>query len=894
MAVNTAYYGAESSWIDFPLVTNQSVTDKFYVASGNTQEISTYGLSSRTWISGLIANDFEKKYKNPIDKSFGWCKTDGNAPFDSVYCLTGYIESGANAHDRIETNQSGASVIGLQMNGTRTPYTTAPYVKYFKSSSTGSVIADNAPHNFQPDNYTFEPRQVTQDNGFKYICESQSCLAPVLKFNFNRVFYLPFIHYYLLKDTATITDWNNVTKPSGYSELVLNSYTRDLRSFVKYFTDNPTHINRCVIFKISLQAIHFDFDDQGLIKKTNQTSGTARNSTGVIAPFALAEKTAKLTFKDWYKENGDTYSVDLDIGLIKNYTRPVGSVTIFDEHTNNTSSATLNALSSIVVAGLPSISGTGYYKPTTSNFYLEPSIFDNGIFTIKRFDSEEDFSTSEKHSISAYVGIEGFGGLNGLREYCRKAAAYTGGYFSESYYPLWHETLDDETCFLGIIDSSGITHGQYSHGPENKNQPQDKWGDEWGSKTPFKPDGPTPKPDKNPHEDPNPIRSTGLGFTTAYGHGSLCYALNSSDFEQIWGDIYGMGRGRWKDLLEGLALFGANPMNAILSYRWYPCSFSPSDSASVILGSTIVNSQHVYPIFKTVSETSYYNSGTYWLAQEGDYGDNNFYNLEKMTVTLWLPFYGFYELPTTKCISEELEIELYIDVPADTAQWIINFGGSFYDFVECTPYLEIPMTGDNSIQIAISKRNNAIQNALTLATAAAAIITGIGAAAPALSEIGAAATATGGNLLGAALQNIGPLLGDQVVSAAGLGAAATGLASVGSTIGKMMGFGQTLSQQANQIGSLKTNVPHHSGSDTTTFLHLPLKPIIYWWRPELFETFNKEEYMKTVGIATEQWNTINNMPDDSLLSISNPVYDTSGMTLQEIQALNSALTGFYK
>lgn len=95
----------------------------------------------------------------------------------------------------------------------------------------------------------------------------------------------------------------------------------------------------------------------------------------------------------------------------------------------------------------------------------------------------------------------------------------------------------------------------------------------------------------------------------------------------------------------------------------------------------------------------------------------------------------------------------------------------------------------------------------------------------------------------------------------------------------MMGFGQTLSQQANQIGSLKTNVPHHSGSDTTTFLHLPLKPIIYWWRPELFETFNKEEYMKTVGIATEQWNTINNMPDDSLLSISNPVYDTSGMTL---------------
>lgn len=84
--------------------------------------------------------------------------------------------------------------------------------------------------------------------------------------------------------------------------------------------------------------------------------------------------------------------------------------------------------------------------------------------------------------------------------------------------------------------------------------------------------------------------------------------------------------------------------------------------------------------------------------------------------------------------------------------------------------------------------------------------------------------------------NVAPLIGEGIISGASLAASGSLLAQ---SVGKAAGLTQSISQQANQIGSLKTNVPHHSGSDITTFLHLPLRPILFWWRPQLFENFNK-------------------------------------------------------
>jgi len=67
--------------------------------------------------------------------------------------------------------------------------------------------------------------------------------------------------------------------------------------------------------------------------------------------------------------------------------------------------------------------------------------------------------------------------------------------------------------FLGIL-INGIGHGDYSHGKDNRDQPQWNWATT--NQSPYDPDNPPPDPDVIPsYPDKNPILPTTPGFTLA-------------------------------------------------------------------------------------------------------------------------------------------------------------------------------------------------------------------------------------------------------------------------------------------------------------------------------------------------------------------------------------------
>ena len=503
MPINESYYGPESSWVQFPVNANVEEFKKFYVASGNSMNDHTYGLAARTWISGLIANDFENKYYKPIDMSFGWCRTDGNAPVDKCLSVTGYRTSGDGARGRYTATQSGPSTMGLAMLGSVVPYIGGNVVTYYKSSKTGSTInANNAPHNYKPSGFNYRPQLAETQSGVQYVYEANTGLAPALKFDFNRVFYVPFVYYTLLKEGSTVADWEAVTNPSNYSNLAFNSYCRDLRSFMKYFTDNPSHVNRCIIHSVMIDTNVFKFNENGETEITLQDGGSVGGNRGALCAMAYPNTTTPFTFKDWYtaEEDAETFTVDLDLGFIKNVHRTPANTYIYDEHRNNVTSATFTTPSDLVVSGaVGTMYGTGYWTPVSYCYQMQCMCLGDD-WTVKRFE-DQSFSNTQKYAVAIYATLDDFGGLDAFREYVRKCAAYTGGIFSESYYPLWHTDLQDETCFIGTIDGNGVTHGAYTHGEANANQPQAQWGDDWGKKTPYNPSpGPGPAPDT---EDPS-------------------------------------------------------------------------------------------------------------------------------------------------------------------------------------------------------------------------------------------------------------------------------------------------------------------------------------------------------------------------------------------------------
>ena len=300
--------------------------------------------------------------------------------------------------------------------------------------------------------------------------------------------------------------------------------------------------------------------------------------------------------------------------------------------------------------------------------------------------------------------------------------------------------IGDNNVNVPTFDEHMITTGNYVTGAAAQQLPNAQWGDIFGDAMPeYDPDyvppkpGPGPGPRPKPDPNPNPIYPSTPSFTLA-GKGTTCYALRDGDMDDILAAVFGREESDWDDLLNGLKFYGADPMAAIISYKWYPFTFNPVPEATVRLGGVEVSST-LYSYFNNVSDTLKTDSFTFWAGL-----DKNFINSRHTVARLWLPFYGFYSLPIQNFISEELEVEFHYNVPDELGVWIISFGDVIYDFVECNPSIDIPLS-------AIDYRGQKYAQIGSVINYGSSAINGLSGLAS-----GIASMATGGSLGGGALE----------------------------------------------------------------------------------------------------------------------------------------------
>ena len=472
---------------------------------------------------------------------------------------------------------------------------------------------------------------------------------------------------------------------------------------------------------------------------------------------------------------------------------------------------------------------------------------------------------------------------NQITEGIRKQLASFGMFFVDGTADL-NLALDDDKTFLGILEN-GVGYGKYSNGKKNREQAQWNW-DTMDENT-YDPVNPPSPP--GPEPDPNPIIPDTPGFSLAVGNGSVCYTITKAEWAQIWDNIYG-DKKNWKKLIEGLALYGSNPLNAILNYRWYPFYLNGTDTRPLRLGSTIVKpATNVYHCIASSEQAFTSATGSFIWGRP-----KNFVNTRKTKARLFLPFYGFYDLPTSLLVNKELEVRFQYNLPDDNGVWFIMFGGSVYDYVECQPFIEIPITGDNSSQIAAAKAQRNLQIAATLG--AAVIMAGATILGPTIGEFitagKEAAWATGGIASGIAA-NFTQGVAGELITAPTVGAALTG---AGALVGAGIKTANNIMQSALKIGTLSTNVPIHGQASDTTFLHLPKYPYIQIYTNTLIDGFNESEYKWKVGIACDKWGNLASMPEQTLLATTGTAnMGTDGMLIDEVKELNDILqSGFYR
>ena len=478
-------------------------------------------------------------------------------------------------------------------------------------------------------------------------------------------------------------------------------------------------------------------------------------------------------------------------------------------------------------------------------------------------------------------------------------AALFGCFFTPTNKYVFDYDMLDNDLYLPIIDKNGVAHGQYTKGAANatnslytKNSIRDIDYD------PTKPPSPPP-----PTPSGDPMLPEGLYFTMA-GRGTGIWALTPSEIDQAWNDIFGSD--------VDVKMFGNNPMNAILSLKWTPFDWTQTgiqNEGPIVLGDQTVNILHSYPMIQTTSDAEKHGYGTIKFNY-----DKSFYNARYMQARLFLPFYGYYELPAAQLLSSELRIDFYYNVPDELGVYIISYDNVIYDYVECSVDLDVPLTGSNAAAINESKRSQALSIASQVAATAATSIIG-------------ASTIAGFTSAGRFLaQGIDIIAADTGVGLADVGfeteayfgTKGAGRAFSGSqTIGIGAGIAGAAASIANTVrngkierAALRTNLPYHGSALQTTFLHMSMKPYVQIFKNAIMEGLDRSnngvdqtlsgetetQYKLKVGHACNVWKTLIQMPENSLLQTTG-VADMSsmGMELEEFQEFNSILqTGFYR
>lgn len=570
MSINVNYYGAESTWINLPM--DDNMPDTFMLGQYSAVSQKTYGLVSRTWLATKYGMSFDT-YKQPLDNSYGFCITDGNAPFDNIMYCTGYNN---NYPNRIKTNNHGKSTVGFAGYGNSSPYVLGDFIQYYKNSSTGTTFS-NSPLNFNPP-YQFTPTIDEYANGLKIMRVTRGSISPALKYNFGNYYAVPFIHYYVLKNEYTAADVDSVTDPANYDDLFLNGYNSDLRRFYNDISNNVFSADKIIISSISVQIYHVSWKQDGTYSYNDVSSGTTDSSTKCKPiPFFHSDKVTELTFTDWYKTtDAETYTINIDTSFVSQRFINLGSnVRCYNGIANNNTTATLS--SATVIAGQRQTTGKLYDSLTTYPYALMPCVYDDSHFTVKWFE-ESDLPNVRKYAVSVYTTLSSFGGLDNFREYVRKSIAFFGCYFSECLYPNATKEWNTTDCFIGTIDDNGITHGNYTNGTDNDNQRQKTWGDEWSEKTPYNPNKPSPT-DENDKGDLTSHLNSGSYVTSA-----KYYATTEQQITRL---IDFMNTYAPTDTELTADFKGVNPSDYITTILYFPFDVMYSGAASQIFLSVL-------------------------------------------------------------------------------------------------------------------------------------------------------------------------------------------------------------------------------------------------------------------------------------------------------------------
>lgn len=338
--------------------------------------------------------------------------------------------------------------------------------------------------------------------------------------------------------------------------------------------------------------------------------------------------------------------------------------------------------------------------------------------------------------------------ISDFKEMCLKAAAQYGLYFTDNANTASNGEFTDENMYIGILDSEGVTHGEYLKGKRTSESAQAQWGSVRESPYDYKKD-----------DNTNYDNTTYFNYSLSSRAFTKMYVLTDEELSALANELYTAVHqaptGEEIERYNQSVFLTQNPIDCIISLKQFPLELPFSVSQNIKLGSYTCN---------TTGAPLLYSTGIYSFIFSNSLNntvypvyDKSFLDYEPYTrCELTIPFCGTVEIPVSYIYNyDSVEVQLVIDYITGACTAYIQSNGITIDSVQGNCAISLPVSGiqaatlDSQIHTAATERNkSALSGGFGLIGGLAAVAIGIGTGGVGAAVMGGlAAVASGANMI---------------------------------------------------------------------------------------------------------------------------------------------------
>ena len=242
-----------------------------------------------------------------------------------------------------------------------------------------------------------------------------------------------------------------------------------------------------------------------------------------------------------------------------------------------------------------------------------------------------------------------------------------------------------------LTDDGVIKPKDYTRGEKNKNQRQYSWTtpeDSW-TKSGF-----TGKFDPNDYT--NKIELSKPSLTTT-GIFNRTFAMNSTNIGKLADFLWNADETIFKEVVNGLALLGGNPIDGLIDLRLYPfdvaAKASQTGAQNIVVGRTDTKVTGIkidnYNAILDLGNCTFYPT----------FG--NFLDYEPFTTaSLYIPYVGIVPISTADFMGQTISCKMVADITTGSCTAIVFANDIPIIYKNGNIGVEIPMTGTNSAEYA--------------------------------------------------------------------------------------------------------------------------------------------------------------------------------------------------